>query len=59
MVVSKYAHQQQGSFFLLDGEDVGLTTHEALSERQTVQHKKNRCVEHVSSEGTVTDTTNQ
>jgi len=49
----------QGNFFGSDGEDAGPTVHEPLSERQTVQHKKNRCVEHTSSEGTVTNTTNQ
>ncbi|KIM52225.1 hypothetical protein SCLCIDRAFT_32797 [Scleroderma citrinum Foug A] len=31
----------EGSFFLSDGENIGLTAHEALSEQQTVQHKKN------------------
>lgn len=48
----------QGAFYS-DGElDAGPTTHNCSSERQIVK-QKNRHVEHASSEGMVTDTTNR
>jgi len=59
MIIAKcYSQQGQGDMFFSNDEGAGLTTHERSSERQIVK-QKNRRVEHGSTEGTVTDSTNQ
>ncbi|KIM51901.1 hypothetical protein SCLCIDRAFT_33076 [Scleroderma citrinum Foug A] len=53
-------HSAEGEMFFLGDEDAGLTMHDFSLEQPTTRHTKtkDRHVEHVSSEGVVTDCTN-
>ncbi|KIM61731.1 hypothetical protein SCLCIDRAFT_25682 [Scleroderma citrinum Foug A] len=61
IVANIYSHKGQEEMFFSENEDAGLTRHDFSLERPIARHAKtkDRLIEHPSSEGAVTDCTNQ